>query len=81
MNLKYYVNCIVLLTVILFLEPYLDRIPKWIAILFIIFLVISTDKILSKIKFFQKSVSKKVRWLIMITIFIFIFVINNYFSR
>lgn len=81
MNLKYYVNCIVMLTVILFLEPYLDRIPKWIAILFIIFLVISTDKILSKIKYFQKSVSKKVRWLIMITIFIFIFVINNYFSR
>lgn len=81
MYLKYYVNWIVMVTVILFLDPYLDRIPKWIAILFIIFLVISTDMILSKIKFFQKSVSKKVRWPIMITIFILIFVLNNYFSR
>lgn len=77
MNLKDSLNWIVMITVILILSPYLDRIPKWTALLFIVVLVISMNFILSKIKFLQKSVSKKVGWPIMITVFIFICVFNN----
>lgn len=77
MKLENIVNFIAMFAVILFLRPYLDRILMWITILFMIVLVISTNLILSKIKFLQKSVSKKVGWPFMIMVFIIVSVLNN----
>ena len=68
---------ITMFTVLLFLSPYLNRVPMWITMLFMVVLIISMDLILSKIKILQKSVSKKVGWPIIITVLIFVGVLNN----
>ena len=77
MKLENIVNFIAMFAVILFLRPYLDRIPMWITILFMVVLVISTNLILSKIEFLQKSVSKKVGLPVMIIVFIIVSELNN----
>ena len=62
--------------VILFLNPYLNRMGFWLDCLFIVVLISCIDFTLSKIKFLQKSVTKKVGWSIVITAFILVGVLH-----
>ena len=70
---------ITIFIVILFLSPYLDRMGNsyWLNLLYIVVLVLGIDFTLSKIKFLQKSVTKKVGWPILITVCIFVGVLHN----
>ncbi|MGE7602485.1 hypothetical protein ACQKL5_08225 [Peribacillus sp. NPDC097675] len=77
MKLEDVAYSITMFTVILFLSPYLDRIPIWISMLFMAVLVISLNPILSKIKFLQKSVSKKVGWPTILIVCIIVGALNN----
>lgn len=66
-------------SVILFLSPYLDRMGNsyWLNLLYIVVLVLGIDFTLSKIKFLQKSVTKKAGWSFLITGCIFVGVLHN----
>ncbi|MDW7617461.1 hypothetical protein SC499_22960 [Peribacillus simplex] len=66
-------------TALLFLEPYLDKmgISYWLKFLYIIIVVLCINFTLSKIKFLQKSVTKKVGWSTLITVMIFVAVLVN----
>ncbi|USK79653.1 hypothetical protein QRD90_22505 [Peribacillus frigoritolerans] len=66
-------------SVILFLSPYLDRMGNsyWPNLLYIVVLVLGIDFTLSKIKFLQKSVTKKAGWSILTTGCIFVGVLHN----
>lgn len=59
--------------VLTFLPPYLDiiGISFWLKTVCIVAVLFSVLFIVSKIKFLQKSVTKKVGWLTLISVFIF----------
>ncbi len=69
-----------IIIVITFLPPYFDRIgfSFWLntvcgsAVLFSVIFIV-----LPRIKFLQKSVTKKVGWLIMISVLIFVFILSD----
>ena len=78
MNWENVTYSIIMFILILFLNPYLNRMSFWINILFIVILIVGVDFTLSKVRFLQAPVTKIVGWSIVIAVIIFVGALHHF---